>query len=122
MFFYEFEWPFQIQTQMRVMYTWATTWQNQQTKMCPQQRQISLHHRPVWSESLLSAWKQVRYLATHKADSDDTDQTGRMPGLIWVFAGDTCHFVGFVMRWLTWLYAERNDFLVLHLKLTVSSF
>ena len=29
-----------------------------------------------------------------------TDQTGRMPRLIWVFAGCTCHFVGFVMRWL----------------------
>ena len=24
------------------------------------------------------------------------DQTGRMPRLIWVFAGCTCHFVGFV--------------------------
>ena len=23
-----------------------------------------------------------------------------MPRLIWVFAGRTCHFVGFVMRWL----------------------
>ena len=29
-----------------------------------------------------------------------TDQTGQMPRLIWVFAGHTCHFVGFVMRWL----------------------
>ena len=27
-------------------------------------------------------------------------QTGRMPRLIWVFAGRTGHFVGFVMRWL----------------------
>ena len=27
-----------------------------------------------------------------------TEQTGRMPRLIWVFAGCTCHFVGFVMR------------------------
>ena len=29
-----------------------------------------------------------------------TDQTGRMTRLICVFAGRTCHFVGFVMRWL----------------------
>ena len=29
-----------------------------------------------------------------------TDQTGRMPRLIRVFAGRTNHFVGFVMRWL----------------------
>ena len=51
------------------------------------------------------------------ADSEDSDQTGRMPRLIWVFVGctdqpghppslirvfDGCtdHFVGFVMRWL----------------------
>ena len=30
----------------------------------------------------------------------DTDQTGRMPRLIWVFTGRTGHFVGFVLRWL----------------------
>ena len=30
----------------------------------------------------------------------NSDQTGRMPRLIWVFAGSTCHFVGFVMIWL----------------------
>ena len=29
-----------------------------------------------------------------------TDQTGRMPRLIRVFAGHTVHFVGFVVRWL----------------------
>ena len=42
-------------------------------------------------------------LAVHWAHSEDADQTGRMPRLIWVFAGHTCHFVGFVMRWLEWL-------------------
>ena len=31
------------------------------------------------------------------------DQSGRMPRLIWVFAGRTCHFVGFVMRRLIFL-------------------
>ena len=30
--------------------------------------------------------------------SEDSDQTGRMPRLIWVFAGHTYHFVGFVMK------------------------
>ena len=35
-------------------------------------------------------------MATHKAHSEDSDQTGRMPRLIWVFAGRTSHFVGFV--------------------------
>ena len=32
------------------------------------------------------------------ADSEDSDQTGWMPRLIWAFAGRTCLFVGFVMR------------------------
>ena len=51
------------------------------------------HHdksvRPVWSESSLCAqWvaKGPRFL---HADSEDSDQTGRMPRLIWVFAGRT---------------------------------
>ena len=34
------------------------------------------------------------------ADSKDADQTGQMPRLIWVFAGRTGQFVGFVMWWL----------------------
>ena len=40
----------------------------------------------------------------HEADSEDSDQTGRMPRLIWVFPGPTCHFVGFVMRRLIYMY------------------
>ena len=81
-------------------------------------RQISLGIRPVWSESSLSAWRKLGSLAIHWAHSEDSDQRGWMPRLIWVFAGRTCHFVGFVMRllvsflwilsmckcrWITWL-------------------
>ena len=33
-------------------------------------------------------------------DSEDSDQTGRMSRLISVFAGRTCHCVGFVTRWI----------------------
>ena len=57
--------------------------------VCPAKTQISLGIRPVWSESLLCAqWvaKDPRFL---HADSEDSDQTGRMPRLIWVFAGHT---------------------------------
>ena len=64
--------------------------------MRPAKTQISLGMRPVWSESSLSAWRRLGALATHRAHSVDSDQTGRMPRLIWVFAGRTCHFVGFV--------------------------
>ena len=56
--------------------------------------QISLGISPVWLESSLSAWRHIGSLATHSALSEDSDQTG----LIWVFDGCTCHFVGFVMR------------------------
>ena len=51
--------------------------------------QISLGICPVWSESLLSAWRKLGSLATHWAHSEDSDQTGRMPRLIWVSTGRT---------------------------------
>ena len=57
--------------------------------VCPAKTQISLGIRPVWSESSLCAqWvaKDPRFL---HADSEDSDQTGRMPRLILGFAGRT---------------------------------
>ena len=53
----------------------------------PAKTQISLGIRPVWSESSLSAWRKLGSLATHSVHSEDSDQTGRMPRLIWVFPG-----------------------------------
>ena len=80
----------------------AASWQNQQNDVRPAKTRISLGIRPVWSESSLSAWRKLGSLATHWAHSEDSDQTGRMPRLIWVFAGRTCHFVGFALRWLNY--------------------
>ena len=58
----------------------------------PAKTQISLGIRPVWSESSLSAWRKLGSVATHWAHSKDSDQTGRMPRLIWVFAEPwICH-------------------------------
>ena len=66
--------------------------------MRPAKTQISLGIRLVWSESSQCApWVAKDPMFLH-ADSEDSDQTGQMPRLIWVFAGRTCHFVGFVMR------------------------
>ena len=65
----------------------------------PAKTQISLGIRPVWSESSLSARRKLGSLATHWMHRKDSDQTGLMPRLIWVFAGRTCHFYGFVKRW-----------------------
>ena len=60
--------------------------------------QISLGIRPVWSESSRCAQWVVKDPTFFHVDSKDSDQTGRMPRLIWIFAGCTCHFVGFDMR------------------------
>ena len=55
----------------------------------PAKTQISLDTRPVWLESSLSAWRKLGSLATHWTHSEGSDQTERMPRLIWVFAGRT---------------------------------
>ena len=77
---------------------WAASWQNEQND-CTQWRLRSAwasaqtdHLRCPHEESL-----GPKLPIEHTAK---TDQTGRMPRLIWVFAGCTCHFVGFVMLWL----------------------
>ena len=44
---------------------------------------------PVWSESSLCAQWVAKDPSFLHADSEDSDQTGRMPRLIWVFAGRT---------------------------------
>ena len=49
-----------------------------------------------WSESSLSPWRKLGPLATHWAHSEDFDQTGRMPRLIWVFAGRTAILLVFL--------------------------
>ena len=64
----------------------------------PAKTRISLSIRPIWSESSLCAQRVAKDPSFHHADSEDSDQTGRMPRLIWLFAGRTCHFVGFDMR------------------------
>ena len=51
----------------------------------PAKTQISLG----WSQSSLSAWRKLGSLATHWAHSENSDQTGQMPRLIWVFAWHT---------------------------------
>ena len=66
--------------------------------LCAQQRLRSAWASVQSDQSSLSAWRKLGPLATHWAHSEDSDQTEWMPWLIWVFAGHTCHFVGFVMR------------------------
>ena len=70
----------------------------------PVRTQISLGIRPVWSESLLCALLVAKDPNFLHADSQNSDQTGWMPRLIWVFAGHTDHFVGFVVLQLILLF------------------
>ena len=72
------------QHQMSRLMTKPTKWHVRPAKI-----QISLGIRPVWSESSLSARRKIGSLATHWAHSEDSDQTGRMPRLIWVVDGRT---------------------------------
>ena len=76
---------------------WAASWQNQQNGMCAQRRLRSAWASAQSDHSLLCAqWvaKDPRFL---HADSEDSDQTGRMPRLIWVFAGRTTTLL--VLSW-----------------------
>ena len=83
---------FRISLQLSRLMTKPTKW-----SVRPAKTKISLG---IWSESLqCTQWVAEDPMFLH-ADSEDSDQTGQMPRLIWVFAGRTCHFVGFVMRWL----------------------
>ena len=63
----------------------------------PAKTQIYLDIRPVWSAFAVRMKKACRSLATHWAHSEDSDPTGRMPRLIWVFAGRT--FILLVFSW-----------------------
>ena len=59
-----------------------------QTKWLYAQRRL-ISAWTVWSESSLSAQWVAKDPSFLQADSEDSDQTGRMPRLIWVFAGRT---------------------------------
>ena len=73
----------------------------------PAKTQISLGIRPVWSESSLCAQWVAKGPSFLHADSEDSDQTGRMPRLIWVFAGRTVTLLvwscrgSFIIYWWT---------------------
>ena len=70
----------------------------------PAKTLISLGIRPVWSESLLSAWRNIGPLTTYWAHNEDSDQTGR----ICVFTGRTCHFVDFFVQRLIYAKTLKN--------------
>ena len=88
---------------------WAASWQNQQNDMSAKRRLRSAWSFAHSDQSSLSAWRKLGSLATHWAHSEDSDQTRRVPRLICVFAGRTCHFVGFVTKRLKCLNSSQNE-------------
>ena len=80
---------------MSCLMTKPTKW------LCAQQRLRSAWASTQSDQSSLCTQCVAKDPRFHHADSEDSYQTGRMPKLIWVFAGRTCHCVGFVMRQLT---------------------
>ena len=64
----------------------------------PAKTRISLGIHPVWSESSLCAQWVAKDRSFLHADSEESDQTGRMPRLIWVFAGCTVILLRLVLR------------------------
>ena len=90
------------------MYIWATLWQNQQCGCAPSEESDQPGHLcPVWKESSLTAWRKLGSLANHWADIKDSDKTGRIPMLIWVFAGRTV-----ILLVLSWGSPFVNDFML----------
>ena len=63
----------------------------------PAKTQISLGINPVWSESSLCAQWVAKDPSFLHADSKDSDQTGWMPRLVWVFPG--CTVILLVLSW-----------------------
>ena len=93
---------------------WATTWQNQQTDMCAQRRLRSACASTQSDQILLFPWRSIGSLATHWVHSEDSDQTGWMPRLIWVFARRIVISLVISFRWLchevAQLYGTRGSF------------
>ena len=85
-------------------FIWAKTWQNQQSDCAPSEDSEQPGHSPSLIGSSLSAWRKLGSLATHWAHSKGSDQTGRMPRLIRVFAGQQalcwfCHVAAHLIHW-----------------------
>ena len=70
-------------------------WQNQQNDLCAQQRLRSAWASAESDPSLGCPPEEGLGLKLPIRRTVTTDQTGRMPMLIWVFAGRTGFYVGF---------------------------
>ena len=103
------------------------SWRNLQYDRAPsedsdQPRHLPCQISPVWSDSSLCTQWVAKGPSFLHSDSEGSDQTGRMPRLIWVFAGRKGHFVGFVMRRLICLYKRLHKNHASHIQISVNKF
>ena len=68
---------------------WAATWQNQQNECAPSEDSDQSGHPPSLSRVFALRLKKAWVLSYPLNASKDSVLTGRMPRLIWVFAGHT---------------------------------
>ena len=89
---------------IEIFHIWATSWQYQQNGMCAQRRlRLSLASTQS-DQSLLVRLKKAWVLSYLLSVQRRLIRLGDCPG--WsVIAGHTCHFVGFVLRWLIFFAA-----------------
>ena len=88
--------------QMSRLMTKPTKW-----SLHPAKTQISLAIRPGWSESSLSAWRNIGFSVTHWAHTAKTlIRLGGCPGWSKSSLGTCIIFDGFVIRRLKYLAAE----------------
>ena len=73
----------------------AASWQNQQNDYASSEDSDQPGHQGLCCRHEESLGHYIQWV-----HSEDSDQIGRMPRLIWVFTWHTCHFAGFAMRWL----------------------
>ena len=81
-----------------IQISYQKKWSIPSPSVRPSKTQTSLGIHPDWSESSMCAQWVAKDPSFLRVDSEDSDRTGQMHRLIWVFAGHICHFVGFVMR------------------------
>ena len=75
--------------QTRINMKWAEVQLDQQNDVRPVKTQISLCIRTVWYEYSLCTQCGAKAQTFLRVDNEDSDQTGRMRRLIWVFTGRT---------------------------------
>ena len=73
----------------------------------PAKTKISLDGCPGWSEPSQCVQWVAKDPVLLQADSEDSDQTARLSRLIWVFAGHTGHFDGYINAWTYYQIAEK---------------